>query len=334
MRNSTIIVQNLHNSCAKHDRKPPPRRRLAGALTRRVESGDTGKAVSLVRPGSRATAAIVASVVAVTLQACASANRQPVSLRLPGLAAKPVLRLSWIDNYPRALATIAYILEHDLRLPQVEASLRFYGSREALTDALIESGYDPGTAVELTGSAGALAADGNIILNEKALLGRTWTQRIAVLAHELTHSVQYQLADGRRGASEQWLREGFSEWVAVRVLERLDVTTLPRIRHLRLRHVRDEPALPSLSSLARSEQWLAPVRQRADAAMYPYAFLAVDFLVQLHGTEKVVEYFRLFAFTDDRDWAFRTTFGQDVGSFERRLRTRIRPGTDVALHRR
>jgi hypothetical protein len=286
--------------------------------------------VSPVASRSPAASAIAVSVLAVALSGCASAPQQPVHLRLPGLSAKPVLRLAWIDNYPRALATIAYILENDLQLPQVDASLRFYPSREALVDALVRSGYDHTAALEITASVGALAADGNIILNESALIRRPWSQRIAVLAHELTHSVQYQLANGRRGASDQWLREGFSEWVAVRVLERLHVTTLPRVRYARMRHVRNEPELPSLGALARSEEWLAPVRRQADAAMYPYAFLAVDLLVQLHGTQKVIGYFRLFALTDDREWAFRTTFGQDVGSFERELRRRIRPEPDVA----
>src|SRR5262249_62084198 len=45
------------------------------------------------------------------------------------------------------------------------------------------------------------------------------------LAHELTHVVQYQLAGGRRGRSEQWLREGMADWVACQVLERLGVSS-------------------------------------------------------------------------------------------------------------
>ena len=282
--------------------------------------------MSLARSRTRAALAVAgACALATMLEGCASGSREVLTLRIPGLNAKPVLRLSWIDNYPRAIATIAYIIEKDLDLPPVDASLRFYSSREGLAEVLVASGYDATAAAEITASIGALAADGNIILNESALIDQPWSQRIAVLAHELTHAVQYQLAGGRRGTSDQWLREGFSEYVSVRVLERLEVTTLTRARFGRMRHIRKAAPLPALSALASSDQWLAVGAHGDSAAMYPYAFVAVDLLVQQHGTAKVLNYFRLFAFTDDRDWAFRTAFGQDIASFERTLRARLQP---------
>ena len=280
-------------------------------------------------PSRTRTAAVAfgAWAMVMTLAGCASAPRPPVDLRVPGLSAKPVVRLAWIDNYPRAIATVAYIIEHDLDLPQVHASLRFYPTPETLAQALVSGGYDQSDAHEVSATVGALASGRQIILNESALVRRPWSQRIAVLAHELTHAVQSQLADGRRSTSEQWMREGFSEWVAVRVLERLEVTTLPRARFARLRHVRAAGPLPGLSSMATSDQWLNPRLRNRDALLYPYAFLAVDLLVQQHGTARVIDYFRLFAFTDDREWAFEAAFGQDIAAFERVLQARIRtPG--------
>jgi hypothetical protein len=273
------------------------------------------------------------TALAITLAACASATREPLTLHTRSLEAKPVLRLAWIDNYPRAVATITYILEHELPIPPVDASLRFYASREALTEGLITSGYNARAARLVTANVGALAADGKIILNDSALLRRPWTQRIAVIAHELTHAVQYQLADRRRSTSDQWLREGLSEWVAVRVLERLEVTTLHRARFVRLRHVRKASDLPPLSTLAKSDDWLRLTGRIDEVTIYPYAFLAVDFLVQQHGVEKVIEYFRMFAHTEDREWAFRNAFGQDVGSFERMLRARIHPAAKPTVPR-
>jgi hypothetical protein len=257
-----------------------------------------------------------------------------VSLRTRALTAKPVLRLAWIDNYPRAIATIAYILEHELDIPPVDASLRFYHSRDALATALVSAGYDAAAARRVTASVGALAADGRIILNDSVLLRRPWTQRIAVLAHELTHVVQYQLAHNRRGTSDQWLREGFSEWAAVRVLERLEVTTLTRTRYLRTRQVRNAGRLPPLNNLANGDEWLRLSGSADDVMVYPYAFLAVDLLVQQHGAPKVIDYFKLFASTDDREWAFREAFGQDIATFERTLRERIHPRPRAADRQR
>jgi hypothetical protein len=280
--------------------------------------------------GGAARAAGIVGVLATTLAGCASAPPHPLSVRTRALTAKPVLRLAWIDNYPRAVATVTYILEHELDIPPVDASLRFYHSRDALANALVAGGYDEAAARRVTTSVGALAADGKIIINDSVLQRRRWTQRIAVLAHELMHVVQYQLADKRRGTSDQWLREGFSEWAAVRVLERLDVTTLTRARYVRMRHIREAGRLPPLNKLANGDEWLR-LNGRVDEVMvYPYAFLAVDLLVQQHGAPKVIDYFRLFASTDDREWAFRETFGQDLVTFERTLRERIHPPARVA----
>jgi hypothetical protein len=280
--------------------------------------------------GGAIRAAVIVGVLAATLAGCASAPPRPLTLRTRALTAKPILRLAWIDNYPRAIATIAYILERELDIPPIDASLRFYHSRDALTNALVTSGYDTAAARRVTASVGALAADGKIILNDSVLVRRPWTQRIAVIAHELTHVVQYQLADNRRGTSDQWLREGFSEWVAVRVLEQLDVTTVARARHMRMRHVRKAGRLPPLTRLANGDEWLRLNGRADEVLVYPYAFLAVDLLVQQHGAPQVLEYFRLFASTDDREWAFRAAFGQDLATFDRILRERIHPPRRVA----
>jgi len=36
----------------------------------------------------------------------------------------------------------------------------------------------------------------------------TWPDRVRFLAHEFTHTIQFDLAGGRHGSSQQWLREG------------------------------------------------------------------------------------------------------------------------------
>jgi hypothetical protein len=56
------------------------------------------------------------------------------------------------------------------------------------------------------------------LLNELRLSNLEWGDRVALLAHEMAHSFQYELGGGRRGTSDQWLREGFADWVAIGVL--------------------------------------------------------------------------------------------------------------------
>ena len=60
--------------------------------------------------------------------------------------------------------------------------------------------------------------------------GREW---LRLLAHELTHVAQIELAQGE-GRAAQWLAEGMAEWAAFRVLERLSLDTLPERRRIAL----------------------------------------------------------------------------------------------------
>jgi hypothetical protein len=137
-----------------------------------------------------------------------------------------------------------------------------------------------------------------------------------VLAHELVHCVQFELAGGVRGSSEQWLREGFAEWASIRVLEELGAA----VPGARLRQLQDEvrsarsPAR-SLDDIRTFSQWAA-LAARDDAAVYAQATLAVDRLIARHGISRVVEYFRLFGSGDDADVNFRRAFGRDRWSFE------------------
>mgnify|MGYP003399901864 CR=1 FL=1 len=57
--------------------------------------------------------------------------------------------------------------------------------------------------------------------NGDAMSSLSWASRVGTLAHELVHILQYDIAGGRRGTSEQWLREGFAEWVSLDVLQRI-----------------------------------------------------------------------------------------------------------------
>jgi hypothetical protein len=50
---------------------------------------------------------------------------------------------------------------------------------------------------------------------------------------------------------------------------------------------------------------------------YNQAFLAVDFLIERRSHPAAVEYFRLFARSDDRLANFRTAFSEDFSAFGR-----------------
>jgi hypothetical protein len=163
-----------------------------------------------------------------------------------------------------------------------------------------------------------------VLLNESKLVTLSWADRVALLAHELTHSLQYELGGGKRGASDQWLREGFADWTAMRVVERLGVLRRGELRRQRIEAFRSggERIWP-LAEMVTFPQWVA-LSARSDGESYLQAFFAVDFLVERHGVPAILDYFSRFARSDDRLGNFRATFGEELASFEKALAARLR----------
>ncbi len=138
-------------------------------------------------------------------------------------------------------------------------------------------------AAEIAGYAIGVGQGERLFINDGALRGACAAVWLGLIAHELTHAAQYELSGGRRGRSEQWIREGMADWVARRVLDRLGV----REGHGR--------------------------RERGSS--YEIAFLMTDDLIRRRGFESVVAYFRAFATSDDRSGNFSRAFGVSLEAF-------------------
>ncbi|MBI3457933.1 MAG: hypothetical protein HY002_19320 [Candidatus Rokubacteria bacterium] len=150
-----------------------------------------------------------------------------------------------------------------------------------------------------------------------------------MVTHELTHVAQYELSGGRRGHSEQWLREGMAEWVACWMLDRLGESTFFHERYQAGKAVAlDLPALqsdpPDLVDLGRPGGWETRHLRSGDRITYRLAFLLTDELVRRHGFDRLIAYFRAFADSDDRFGHFQRTFGRSLREFEADALSRIR----------
>ena len=140
-----------------------------------------------------------------------------------------------------------------------------------------------------------------------------------LLAHELVHCVQYTFANGVRGTSEQWLREGFAEIVSMQVAERLGLGRYSRLREALLAPLGDvrPGSLPvPLARLSTFPDWAA-AQTRYDVPLYAQAFIAAELLLERHGQDAMVEYFRLFGASMDKDTNFRQAFGVSLDEFDR-----------------
>ncbi len=262
---------------------------------------------------------------------CAAGCGAALEPRTVGFAyGGPELRLpARIRSYDQASAAIAALFERDLGFRPFTATLRLYPDTRSFESALLAVGYDPPFARQTAQVMAAVGGHRGVLLNEQALTAMSWPTRVGLLAHELTHTFQYELAGGRRGTSDQWLREGFAEWVAMRVLDRLGAARAADFRRDRLRQLRGTRAAnaPRLDEMVTFRQLVA-LAARDDIAPYAQAFLAVDLLIERHGLPAVVRYFELFAASRDRLGNFSAAFGESLPSFELALRQHLWPRRD------
>lgn len=259
---------------------------------------------------------IVASLIAAA--GCVTAGSWPRTLTIGDIRARPTMRGEWIASDEEALASIAAIMSRDLGLPPVQASLHFHRDREAFRAALESSGYEPAFARQTAETLVAVSGFRRVLLNDASLRDLPMVFRIALLAHELTHTVQYEWGGGTRGTSDQWLREGFAEWVEVEALVRLGFTTRVQARATIVRRLREAGVartLPPLSEMVTFPQWVALAQTFGEEPVYGYASIAAGLLLERHGLPKTVAYFERFAGSDDRVANFRQAFGEDLTAF-------------------
>jgi hypothetical protein len=255
----------------------------------------------------------------VCVSGCLTTN-EPHIVSIPQPSARAAMTLDEIGDNRTAAVTIASIFDRQLGIPRFPAVLEFYPHTGAFEQALRRVGYDAELARSTAARMTAVGGYRGVMLNDGKFGLLSKPQRVAMLAHELAHSFQYELGGGKRGASDQWLREGFAEWLSIRVIERLDGVSMATMRRDRQRELRaaGRSRTPRLAELVTFPAWVRASERYKDT-MYALAFVAVDVLLERHGMPAVIGYFKRFASSEDRVEAFRAAFGEDLGSFEAAL---------------
>ncbi|HZF04921.1 MAG TPA: hypothetical protein VE932_11390, partial [Patescibacteria group bacterium] len=156
-----------------------------------------------------------------------------------------------------------------------------------------------------------------LLHHESAVGSAEW---VRLVAHELAHVSQIELAEGE-GRAEQWLAEGMAEWVAFRVLERLRLDTVVRRRLIAIEAVRDHGPVVArrldLASLGTPRGFTVRHLREGSQPTYQLAYLLADYLIARAGLDRVVGYFRSLATRADRRGNFAAAFGQSLDDFER-----------------
>jgi len=191
------------------------------------------------------------------------------------------------------------------------------GSGDPAPSGLKDEGYVASDRVnEIASFAAGLARPGRVLLHARATRGRLEWRRL--IAHELTHVVQFNLAGGD-GRADQWLAEGLAERVAFDVLERMGLDSLADRRGRALSGARKHPGFANgrldLAALGSPREFTLRHQRDGSLETYQLSFLMADYLVKRDGLPVVLDYFRNCRVMD-RDRAFARTFGQSTQQFE------------------
>lgn len=219
-----------------------------------------------------------------------------------------------------AVRGIAAIISSHLGLGVPDhLTVHIYGGRLAFEQGLIRDGrVSPLLAAEMSDFAIGVVTRGQVLLYDRPR-DRSDREWLRLIAHELTHVAQIQLAGGE-GRGEQWLAEGMAEWVAYSTLERLGLDSMGRRRmaatsglHLHATRLESGLDLEARGTPRGFTDW--HTREGA-LGTYQLAFLMTDYLIEQRGFDRMKAYFASFRNSTDRRGNFDRAFGETILDFE------------------
>jgi hypothetical protein len=261
----------------------------------------------------------VTLVLLLTGAAC-SANRSVIPVNLHANALPGPTETDDLKSPESAVRGIAAIMARELGLVVPErVTVYVYSGREVFEQGLIRDGeIAPARAAELSDFAVGVGKRRQLLLHDEPGMGQG-AEWLRLIAHELTHVSQIELAHGE-GRAEQWLAEGMAEWVAFTVLERLRLDRLDRRRAVAVAGIRAQAALPAgrldLETLGTPRGFTMRHLREGSLPTYQLSFLMTEYLIQREGFSRLVEYFASAARSRDRRANFRRAFGQNFEEFE------------------
>ena len=144
----------------------------------------------------RRASALALSLAIFSVTACGAARAAARTTSTPGVV--EVIG----GTRPESLDRLITVLQ-ELGLPLPSTRVYVYASRQAFRRGIVEdANLSPDGADELAGFAVGLARPGRVLLNGR--LADSGSEWLRLVAHELTHVAQFELAGGE-GRADQWL---------------------------------------------------------------------------------------------------------------------------------
>ena len=281
----------------------------------------------MVSARRRAALVPLAMLLALALSVQATTDSGRVTFTIPitpialGLDALPLV------TPEGAVRRVALVLRDDLRLPlPAEVTLRLYATPKLFEQGLVQDGgVAPSLAATISGLAVGASLESSLFLLEPSIgLGRSADSRrgvrewLRLVAHEMTHVGQVELAGGQ-GRASQWMAEGVADWASLVVLDRLRLQPMQAERDGRLASLHATRAPIDLGGLDDPRDFIERSRRDGTDTTYGVSFALADQLIDRYGFARTREYFQAFAHERDRALNFRAVFGETPEDLANRL---------------
>lgn len=176
-------------------------------------------------------------------------------------------------------------------------------------------------AERLAKGTDALSSRNSIIVNMSGLL--TPRQKTFLIAHELAHHYQHQLA-GNQADQVIWLLEGMADTVGAQVVAEQGYFRLDQYHNNWQSGLRLTTSKPDLRQLETRTSWSQSISQYGFQVTYKTAGLAVLTLTEDFGQRKVLDYFRGLGRGETPDTAFQKAFGMSITDYESQFTNTLR----------
>ncbi len=248
------------------------------------------------------------------LNACAAAAPGDKGLnRVAVEALADILPAETADVRQAADSTLAYYQAAGLQLQQPVTIVLARDRKTFLAETMSRFRISELEVQRVAKGVDALAGNGLIVMNMDGI--PTPRQRTFLVAHELTHQVQRQLA-GTRAGEVKWLMEGMAESIGAQVSARQGFLSVEQYKANWQNGLRAAVNKPQLAELANSQGWSNSLAAYGSGLTYKTAGLGALVLSEQHGMQSLIQYFAELGNGQVPAAAFRRAFGVDLFDFE------------------
>ena len=212
--------------------------------------------------------------------------------------------------------TVQYYSEAGLLLHKPVTIVLTRNRKAFLTEAASRFGISEFEVNRVGKGVDALSGARFIVINVDGT--PTPRQRMFLLAHELTHQYQRQIA-GVKAVEVKWMLEGMAEAVGAQVVARSGFMSVEQYKANWQTGICMAKNKPVLTQLRTSQEWSSALSVYGSGLTYKTAGLGNLILLEQYGMQSVIQYFAEIGKGKNSNEAFQNAFDVEILQFERSL---------------